>query len=63
MQHIEKADDDEETFWKYKWISGHEGPLNKSTHHGKETSTMLRLNGRMGRSAMNLYIRLQQMIL
>jgi hypothetical protein len=27
----------------------------KPTHHGKETSTMSRLNGRMGRSAMNLY--------
>jgi hypothetical protein len=30
MQHIEKDDDDGETFWKYKWISGHEGPLNKN---------------------------------
>jgi hypothetical protein len=30
MQHIEKDDDDEETFWKYKRIPGHEGPLNKN---------------------------------
>jgi hypothetical protein len=30
MQHIEKDDDDGETFWKYKRISGHEGPLNKN---------------------------------
>jgi hypothetical protein len=30
MQHIEKNNDDGETFWKYKWISGHEGPLNKN---------------------------------
>jgi hypothetical protein len=30
MQHIEKEDDDGETFWKYKQISGHEGPLNKN---------------------------------
>jgi hypothetical protein len=30
MQHIKKVDDDEETFWKYKRISGHEGPLNKN---------------------------------
>jgi hypothetical protein len=31
MQHIEKVDDDEETFWKYKRISGHKGPMNKNT--------------------------------
>jgi hypothetical protein len=30
MQHIEKNNDDGETFWKYKRISGHEGPLNKN---------------------------------
>jgi hypothetical protein len=30
MQHIEKDDDDGETFWKCKRISGHEGPLNKN---------------------------------
>jgi hypothetical protein len=30
MQHIEKDNDDGETFWKYKLISGHEGPLNKN---------------------------------
>jgi hypothetical protein len=31
MQHIEKDDDDDGgTFWKYKPISGHEGPLNKN---------------------------------
>jgi hypothetical protein len=30
MQHIEKEDDDGETFWKYKLISGHKGPLNKN---------------------------------
>jgi hypothetical protein len=30
MQHIEKNNDDGETFWKYKWISGHKGPLNKN---------------------------------
>jgi hypothetical protein len=30
IQHIEKDNDDGETFWKYKWISGHEGPLNKN---------------------------------
>jgi hypothetical protein len=30
MQHIEKDDTDGETFWKYKRISGHEGPLNKN---------------------------------
>jgi hypothetical protein len=30
MQHIEKTDDDGETFWQYKRISGHEGPLNKN---------------------------------
>jgi hypothetical protein len=30
MQHIEKVDDDGETFWQYKRISGHEGPLNKN---------------------------------
>jgi hypothetical protein len=29
MQHIERADDNEEPFWKYKRISGHEGPLDK----------------------------------
>ncbi len=29
MQHIEKANDDTHTLWKYKSISGHEGPLNK----------------------------------
>jgi hypothetical protein len=30
MQHIEKDYDDGETFWKYKGISGHGGPLNKN---------------------------------
>jgi hypothetical protein len=30
MQHIEKNNDDGETFWKYKWISGHKCPLNKN---------------------------------
>jgi hypothetical protein len=30
MQHIEKNNDDGETFWKYKRISGHECPLNKN---------------------------------
>jgi hypothetical protein len=30
MQHIEKVDDDGETFWQYKRIAGHEGPLNKN---------------------------------
>jgi hypothetical protein len=30
MQHIEKDDDDGEAFWKYKRISGYEGPLNKN---------------------------------
>jgi hypothetical protein len=30
MQHIEKDNDDGETFWKYKRISVHEGPLNKN---------------------------------
>jgi hypothetical protein len=30
MQHIEKSHDDGETFWKYKLISGHEGPLKKN---------------------------------
>jgi hypothetical protein len=30
MQHIEKNNDDGETFWKYKRIYGHEGPLNKN---------------------------------
>jgi hypothetical protein len=30
MEHIEKDDTDGETFWKYKRISGHEGPLNKN---------------------------------
>jgi hypothetical protein len=30
MQHIEKDDDDGETFWKHKQISGHEGPLTKT---------------------------------
>jgi hypothetical protein len=30
MQHIEKDDDDGETFWNYKGISGHKGPLNKN---------------------------------
>ena len=30
MQHIEKDDDDGETFWKHKRISGHEGPLTKN---------------------------------
>jgi hypothetical protein len=30
MQHIEKDNDDGETFWKYKRISGHEDPLNKN---------------------------------
>ena len=29
MQHIEQDDDDGETFWKYKRISGHEGHLDK----------------------------------
>jgi hypothetical protein len=29
MQHIDKDKDDGETFWKYKRISGNEGPLNK----------------------------------
>ena len=29
MQHIKKDDNDGETFWKYKRISGHEGPLVK----------------------------------
>jgi hypothetical protein len=29
MQHIEKNNDDE-TFWKFKRISGHKGPLNKN---------------------------------
>jgi hypothetical protein len=32
MHHIEKEDDDGETFWKYKRISGHKGPLTK-THN------------------------------
>jgi hypothetical protein len=36
MQHIEKNNDDGETFWKYKWISGHEGPLNKNHSSWKE---------------------------
>jgi hypothetical protein len=62
MQHIEKDDEDGETFWKYKRISGHEGPLPRTTCHGKETSTMSRSNGRMGSSVMNLYIRLPLMI-
>jgi hypothetical protein len=30
MQHIEKVDDDGETFWQCKRMSGHEGPLNKN---------------------------------
>jgi hypothetical protein len=30
MQHIEKDDDNGETFWKYKRISGHEGPSTKT---------------------------------
>jgi hypothetical protein len=30
MQHIEKNNDDGETFLKYKRISGHAGPLNKN---------------------------------
>jgi hypothetical protein len=30
MQHIEKDNDDGETFWKYKRISGHKGLLNKN---------------------------------
>jgi hypothetical protein len=30
MQHSEKDNDDGETFWKYKRISGHEGFLNKN---------------------------------
>jgi hypothetical protein len=30
MQHIKKNNDDGATFWKYKRISGHEGPLNKN---------------------------------
>jgi hypothetical protein len=30
MQHIEKNNDNGESFWKYKRISGHEGPLNKN---------------------------------
>jgi hypothetical protein len=30
MQHIEKNNHDGETFWKYKRIAGHEGPLNKN---------------------------------
>jgi hypothetical protein len=60
MQHIEKDNNDGETIWKYKRIFGHEVPLN---HRGKETSTMSRLNGRMGRSATSLYTQLQQMIL
>jgi hypothetical protein len=30
MQHVEKDDDDGETFWKCKRISGHEGPLTKT---------------------------------
>jgi hypothetical protein len=63
MKHIEKDNDDGETSWKYKRISGHEGPLNKNLHHGKEKRTTSRLNGRMGKSAMNLYTRSQQMIL
>jgi hypothetical protein len=29
MQHIEKNNDDGETFWKYMRISGHKGTLNK----------------------------------
>jgi hypothetical protein len=35
MQHIEKNNDDGETFWKYKRISGHEGPLNKNHSSSK----------------------------
>jgi hypothetical protein len=30
MRHIEKDDENGETFWKYKRISGHEGPLDKN---------------------------------
>jgi hypothetical protein len=30
MKHIEKDDDDGETFWENKRISGHEAPLNKN---------------------------------
>ena len=30
MKHTEKDNDDGETFWKYKQIYGHEGPLNKN---------------------------------
>jgi hypothetical protein len=30
MQHIEKDDEDGETFWKHKQISGHEGSLTKN---------------------------------
>jgi hypothetical protein len=30
MQHVEKNNNDGETFWKYKQISGHKGPLNKN---------------------------------
>jgi hypothetical protein len=35
MHHIEKEDDDGETFWKYKRISGHEGPLTKTRNSWK----------------------------
>jgi hypothetical protein len=59
MQHIEKNNDDGETVWKYKRISGHKCPLNKNHSLWKGD----RLNGRMGRSAMNLYTQSHQMIL
>jgi hypothetical protein len=63
MQHIEKDDDDEETFWKYKRISGNEGPLNKNHSSWKGDKYNVKVEWENGRSAMNLCTRSQQMIL
>ena len=35
MEHIEKVNDNEETFWKYKRISGHKDPLDKNNSSWK----------------------------
>jgi hypothetical protein len=61
MQHIEKDDDDGETSWKYKRISGHEGPLNKNHSSWKGDKYNVKVEWEKGRSAINLCTRSHQM--
>jgi hypothetical protein len=55
MQHIEKDNDDGETFWTYKWNSGHEGPLNKNHSSWKGDKYNFRVTFKRFTKAHNYY--------